>query len=151
MLEDSPAAYITTLEEALGYSDSVWMERAKRGSQGSGQASMLGFDAETPVAMGIGLRRRQHRRDVLVVVSVYVSAAHRGSGLAANLMQAIEEWGFGWGAPLATLWVAEANPRARAFYERIGYQPTGDRARMKPGSDHWEIRMEKPLSNDTHR
>ena len=143
MLEDSPEAFITTLPEAVAFDDSVWIERAAKGSAGSHQATMLGFDGDVPVAMAIGLRRNQGRRDVLVVVSVYVTPTHRGTSLATDLITETESWGVGWHAPLSTLWVAEENPRARAFYHRIGYRPTGDRTRMKPGSNRMEMRLEK--------
>ena len=79
MLEDSPEAFITTLPEAQAFDDSVWIERAAKGSEGSTQATMLGFDGDVPVAMAIGLRRSQGKQDVLVVVSVYVTPAHRGT------------------------------------------------------------------------
>lgn len=143
MLEDTPEAYITTLPEAVGFDDSVWIERAEKGSTGTSQATMLGFDGGIPVAMAVGLRKTQGRRDVLVLVSVYVSPGHRGTSLATDLIAETESWGIGWQAPLATLWVAEENPRARAFYHRIGYRPTGDRIRMKPGSNRMEMRLEK--------
>ena len=145
MLVDTPGAYITTLDEATAYPDSVWIERAEKGSTGSVQATFIGFDGDVPVAMAIGLRKRRAREDVLVVVSVYVAPAHRGTNLASELMGAVENWGSGWKAPAASLWVAETNDRARAFYTRLGYQPTGDRANMKPESDQMEIRLEKPL------
>lgn len=149
MLADTPGAYITTLDEAKSFADSVWMERSEKGSAGSEQATFLGFDGDVPVAMAVGLRKRRGRKGVLVIVSVYVSPALRGSGLASDLMGAVESWGSGWKAPAASLWVAETNDRARAFYARLGYEPTGDRTRMKPGSDHMEIRLEKSLRADS--
>jgi GNAT superfamily N-acetyltransferase len=145
MLVDTPDAYITTLEEAESFPDSVWIERAEKGSMGSVQATFIGFDGDVAVAMAIGLRKRRFREDILVIVSVYVSPTHRGTALASELMGAVENWGLDWKAPAASLWVAETNDRARAFYTRLGYQPTGDRTRMKPESDRMEIRLEKPL------
>ncbi len=146
MLTDSPDAFITTLDEATSYPDSEWIDRAEQGSVGSSQATMLGLDGDVPVAMAVGLRRRSGRKDILVIVSVYVSPTHRGTGLAADLLRAVEAWGSEWKAPTSTLWVAETNDRARALYIKLGYRPTGDRTRMKPGSDRMEIRLEKPLN-----
>lgn len=145
MLADTPGAYITTLEEAKSFDDSVWIERAEKGSIGSIQATFLGFHDEAPVAMAVGLRKRRFRQDILVIVSVYVSPTQRGTSLASDLMGSVEEWGSTWNAPASSLWVAETNERARAFYARLGYQPTGDRTRMKPESDQMEIRLEKRL------
>jgi GNAT superfamily N-acetyltransferase len=145
MLVDTPDAYITTLDEATSYPDSVWIERAENGSAGSEQATILGFDDGTPVAMAIGLRKRRDRTDILVIVSVYVAPSHRGTAVATDLMDAVERWGGEWNAPASSLWVTETNERAKAFYTKLGYKPTGDRARMKPHADRMEIRLEKSL------
>jgi ribosomal protein S18 acetylase RimI-like enzyme len=50
---------------------------------------------------------------------IYVLASHHGSGIAQQLLDATL------GDRPAILWVAEDNPRARAFYTRNGFQPDG--------------------------
>lgn len=47
--------------------------------------------------------------------SLYVAAAHRGTGLAARLLERAV------GSGPAYLWVFEGNPRAQAFYGRNGF------------------------------
>ncbi|HWU45805.1 MAG TPA: GNAT family N-acetyltransferase [Humibacter sp.] len=56
------------------------------------------------------------------VYSIYVLAAHHGSGLGQSLLDAVL-------APdeAAQLWVFENNPRAIAFYRRNGFTPNGTR------------------------
>lgn len=54
--------------------------------------------------------------------SLYVLAAHHGTGIGQTLLDTV----LAPGAP-AQLWVAEANPRARRFYERNGFLPDGAR------------------------
>jgi GNAT superfamily N-acetyltransferase len=55
----------------------------------------------------------------LEVMSLYVAAAHRGTGLAAHLLhRAI-------GDSAAHLWVFRDNPRAQAFYLKQGFRPDG--------------------------
>lgn len=54
--------------------------------------------------------------------SLYVLAAHHGTGIGQALLDAI----LAPGTP-AQLWVAESNPRARRFYERNGFLPDGAR------------------------
>jgi len=147
MLADAPSAFITTLDQAEAHPDSVWVERAQIGSRGDDQGTYLGLAGDDPVAMGIGLRRDQRGTDVLVIVSVFVAGPWRGTGLAVDLMSEIEHWGMAWGAPVSSLWVAESNDRARVFYDRCGYSPTGDRTRMGRGSERWEIRLEKRLAD----
>jgi ribosomal protein S18 acetylase RimI-like enzyme len=46
------------------------------------------------------------------------------------------------GATSVTLWVTEVNGRARAFYRRLGFVPTGDRQVVRPEEpDHWEEKL----------
>ncbi|MCC2313648.1 GNAT family N-acetyltransferase [Cellulomonas xiejunii] len=54
--------------------------------------------------------------------SLYVLAAHHGTGIGQVLLDAV----LAPGTP-AQLWVAESNPRARRFYERNGFLPDGAR------------------------
>jgi ribosomal protein S18 acetylase RimI-like enzyme len=51
---------------------------------------------------------------------LYVLAAYHGSGAGTDLLHAV----IGPGEP-ATLWVAEPNPRAQAFYRKHGFEPDG--------------------------
>jgi GNAT superfamily N-acetyltransferase len=55
----------------------------------------------------------------LELPSIYVLASHHGTGVAQRLLDAALG-----GAP-AYLWVADDNPRARAFYARNGFVPDG--------------------------
>jgi GNAT superfamily N-acetyltransferase len=51
--------------------------------------------------------------------SIYVLASHYGSSAGQRLLEAIL------GNSPATVWVADDNPRARAFYARNGFVPDG--------------------------
>ncbi|GAB4081711.1 GNAT family N-acetyltransferase [Modestobacter muralis] len=55
------------------------------------------------------------------LVSLYLRAAHHGSGLGQALLDAVLD-----DRP-ASLWVAEQNARARRFYERNGFSADGAR------------------------
>ena len=59
------------------------------------------------------------------VEQVYVSAAHRGSGLAAVLLAEAERLGAAGGHRIAWLAVVPGNARARRFYERCGWADEG--------------------------
>lgn len=54
--------------------------------------------------------------------SLYVLAAHHGSGVGQRLLDAVLS-----PETPAQLWVAERNPRARRFYERNGFLADGAR------------------------
>ena len=60
------------------------------------------------------------------VEQVYVASAHRGSGLAARLLDEAEWRVAGAGHDEAWLAVVVGNARARAFYERRGWRDHGD-------------------------
>ena len=52
-------------------------------------------------------------------------AAARGTGAAAQLVGAVEEWARDELAPTLHLHVNESAERARAFYEKVGFAPSG--------------------------
>jgi ribosomal protein S18 acetylase RimI-like enzyme len=59
------------------------------------------------------------------VEQVYVSAAHRGTGVAAELMREAERQVKANGHAKGWLAVAAGNARARAFYQRAGWHDEG--------------------------
>ena len=56
---------------------------------------------------------------------VYVAADHRGTSVAARLMEAGESMVAGRGFAVAWLAVVDGNARARRFYERCGWSNAG--------------------------
>ncbi|MEU1970737.1 GNAT family N-acetyltransferase [Microbacterium sp. NPDC019599] len=60
-----------------------------------------------------------------LAVAVYVSPAHRGTGLIDRLFHAGFDWARDQGARRVHLDVHADNARARAAYARIGFHPTG--------------------------
>lgn len=76
--------------------------------------AMVGFAAAGP-APADAVRERE-------LQALYVHPAAQGSGVADELLAAAL------GPGPAFLWVAEDNPRARAFYRRHGFRADGARA-----------------------
>ncbi len=70
----------------------------------------------------------------LELKSLYIGAPHRGSGLAITLADVAL------GNRDAHLWVFEQNPRAQAFYRKIGFEPDGT-AKIDPDTGVRERRM----------
>lgn len=64
---------------------------------------------------------------------MYVRPDHHGTGVGTLLLEAVLP------TRPAELWVVEANPRARRFYEKHGFVPDG--ARFVDDLDIVEIRM----------
>jgi GNAT superfamily N-acetyltransferase len=57
---------------------------------------------------------------------MYVTPSARGSGVAALLVAAVEEWARGEGARELFLQVGSSVARARAFYSKMGFEPTAE-------------------------
>lgn len=88
----------------------------------------------------VGLARACPSRDELPVRALelavlYLRAAHHGSGLGQALLDAAV------GDRPCSLWVAEDNPRAQAFYARNGFRPDGARTVEPTWDDLAEIRL----------
>jgi len=145
-LADSPGAFATTLEDARGFSDSVWQDRASKGAVGGSQATVLAFEDGSPVGMAVALLKPHISKDVAPIVSVYVSSRARRRGIGERLMDEVEAWANRNGAITTSLWVAEANESARTFYEGRGYELTSDRQQIPETPTGCEMRMIKNVS-----
>ena len=145
-LADTPTAFITTLDEARAFPDSVWIDRASAGASGEDQRTVLAIDGADTVGMSVGLFRPHARSGVVPIVSVYVSPRARRDGTGTRLMQDLEAWARTKGASMTSLWVVDTNEVARRFYERLGYVATLDRQKITVPPVRWETRLVKDLS-----
>jgi GNAT superfamily N-acetyltransferase len=66
------------------------------------------------------------------IYGFYLHPTAWGSGGAGALMSRCEEFLRDEGFTSATLWVLRDNPRARAFYEKAGWQATGKESLFTP-------------------
>lgn len=66
------------------------------------------------------------------VYAFYLHPRSWGSGAAAVLMSRCMEYLAELGLGTAVLWVLRDNPRARAFYEKMGWTPTGRTSNFAP-------------------
>lgn len=146
-LDDTPEAYITTLEEATAFPDGLWRSRARSGAAGDEQSTVLAFDASRPVGLAVGLNRMGVSPGMVAVVSVYVSPTARRRGVGRRVMGEVEAWARSIGASTASLWVVDGNDRARSFYRSIGYEPTLDRQQVTVPPVRWETRFVKDLTS----
>ena len=81
-----------------------------------------------------------------LLVGVYVAPSHRGdaAGVSRLLLDAVEQWALGHGDTLR-LEVHEDNPRARRFYEKLGFTLTGRSREYELAPGGLELEMIKPL------
>jgi len=62
--------------------------------------------------------------------AMYVTATRRGTGVAELLVDAVDEWARSQGASELYLHVTNLVPRARAFYEKVGFRSNGEVASL---------------------
>lgn len=121
-LRDSPETFASTVEHELALGEQDWRERMERAAwfvarQGDEQ---VGLVAVFPVPEA-NPATKWH------LISMWASPRVRGRGVAGLLVDAAAGHVAAAGAERLTLWVADGNDRAYAFYLRAGFRPTGQR------------------------
>jgi ribosomal protein S18 acetylase RimI-like enzyme len=137
-LADAPYAFMSTLESEEGYDERRWREWITR------TVFFLAWDGDRPVGVvgGFGLEDGGWH-----VISMWVCAQLRGTGVADRLIDAVAQHAHAKAAPALTLWVTDGNDRARAFYERAGFRGTGKRQPVRPDTPQdWEEEMIRNLA-----
>lgn len=77
---------------------------------------------------------------------LYVAARHRGTGLAAHLLALAEHHAVARGANRLLLWSDARFTRAHRFYEKHGWQRTGETRSLADLSATVEFRFEKAVA-----
>jgi GNAT superfamily N-acetyltransferase len=152
-LADAPEAFASTLERELGYSDERWQEWLGSTVATFG-AFMAGEELGPSEARIVGMaaarvRPRPGQPDDYCewrLMSVWLSPGLRGTGTATRLVDAVREQARQSGADVLSLWVTDGNERARAFYGRLGFEPTGRHQLVPEQPDHWETELAQPLN-----
>jgi GNAT superfamily N-acetyltransferase len=145
MLRDTPLAFLETLEHAESVDEQVWRARARRGET-PGQTSVVAIENGRWVGQMGGYIPDTATGPMLV--GVYVTPNRRGesAGVTRALLTEIERWALDQGRPTLRLEVHEDNPRARRFYEKLGFVLTGRTTEypLEPGG--LELEMIKLLA-----
>ncbi|MFI1098567.1 GNAT family N-acetyltransferase [Streptomyces sp. NPDC020917] len=123
----APVAFARTYAEESAMTDEEWSRRASgvgaqqfvavRPADGGGNDATGDWVGMAVVVV--------ERPDYLSINAVYVRPELRGAGVAAKLFETAVAWTWE-RADRLHLWVHEKNPRAQAFYRRLGFVPTGE-------------------------
>ncbi|NAZ86643.1 GNAT family N-acetyltransferase [Kineococcus sp. T90] len=137
-LADSPGAFGSTLAREEAFDEATWRTRVADGDWFLARAGdeVVGIAAAVPSADDPADRE---------LVSVWVDPAHRGGPTATGLVESSCAWAAALGASTVSLRVTDANPRARRFYERLGFRPTGERRPLPRDPALAEERMRRAL------
>ena len=141
-LIEAPYAFASTLAREQEFTDETWRSRA-----GSGR-TFGAWRGETIVGLATGLPAEAPPRAAAPwhLVGMWVAPACRGQGVADQLVEAVCDLARQSGAASVTLWVTEVNDRARAFYRRLGFAPTGGRQLVRPEEpEHFEEELSRRL------
>lgn len=135
-LQEAPGAFASTYEEEVRRPGEWWVE---------GMRKLTWFVAEEDGELAgvvAGLPSTDHPE----IVSMWVEPAARGTGVADELLQSVIAWAEQEGADGICLAVAEGNDRARRFYERAGFVPSGpgEPLRSRPDVCTTEMRLQLP-------
>jgi GNAT superfamily N-acetyltransferase len=117
-LADAPDDFDSTLEEARAWTTEEWRAWISRG------ATFLFEDARGVRGIAAGDPHRSDRGAVFLE-ALWVHPDLRGTGTAGALVGAVLSWAEVKGAARVWLHVVKSNGRARRFYEKLGFRPTG--------------------------
>ena len=114
-LADAPEAFYSTLAQEEGRTEAEWRAGATTASW------FAALDADGAPAGLVAVVHGGPPPGDAMLISMWVSAAHRGTGLAMDLVAAALDSAAGAGAERLTLWVRTGNARAIAAYQRMGF------------------------------
>jgi ribosomal protein S18 acetylase RimI-like enzyme len=136
-LSEAPDAFGSTYEREVARTTSDWQRWMSPGAT---------FILDGPAgARGIVAGLRDETDSAVVhLMAMWVHPTIRGSGAADELVAAVLAWGASEGAQLVRLNVIQGNDRARRFYERMGFCPTGHRE-VRERDGVIEMQMERRL------
>lgn len=137
-----PSAYAFHLDDALVQSDDDWQRRTTL------SPIFIAFEAVQPIGiMGHNPNATRNQGHRTSLIAVYVKASRWGTGVAKNLLAAIEKDAKSKGIHIVELGVNQNNPRAQAFYKRQGYTQFGyqPKAMCLDGEFMDEVLMQKWL------
>jgi ribosomal protein S18 acetylase RimI-like enzyme len=152
MLADTPMAYVESLASALVQTEGQWRSRAAAMTAPGSVTFVAEDDSAANRCCGLMRVVVKHPQEAnrplqAVLISVYVAAAYRGTGLADRLLSgAVDAAASELAAGILQLGVHEDNTRALGFYARHGFQDTGRREAYPLDTSKKEIIMELPLS-----
>lgn len=143
-LADAPDAFSTTLAQAEAYSDDDWRTRAGRFAIGPPAAMCIAYMDGMPCGM-MSCYPAASAKQAAELTAAWADPAARGQGVADALVASIAGWARAQGFALLQAWVVENNPRAIAFYKKVGFAETGPREPVAPGSPHSMVLLAQRL------
>ena len=142
-LQDTPQAFGSTFARESQFTETEWLERAKRwdGETGIG---FLAIDNGHECGIAGGLIDADDRTRV-VLVSMWTAPTHRRSGIGRALVDHVLGWARGREARTLRLMVTSGNEPAIRFYEKLGFARTGRTEPYPNDPGLIEYEMSRPI------
>ncbi|MED4581343.1 GNAT family N-acetyltransferase [Brevibacillus choshinensis] len=139
-LQKDPDAFGATYEDEKKRTLEEWKERLSQTSPGESGYFGAFSDGEIVGTIGFFRHKGTKARHKVAIVSMYVRESHRGSGLAAGLMNAAIDYLRGLGdVDQVQLAVVTTNPAAVRFYEKIGFATYGfEKRALRVGDQYFD-------------
>jgi GNAT superfamily N-acetyltransferase len=146
-LRDSPLAFVEQHDQALAQPDAHWQERVGRGAGAADVATFVAVEAGELVGKATCFIEPEITGYVSAhLVGVYVCPPLRGRGVAEAVVAAAIGWARDEAhAVRVRLFVIETNDRAMAFYQRLGFAPTGATMAYPPDPAYTEYELARPV------
>lgn len=109
-LRESPGAFVSRYEDAVGRSDESWAEQADSGAAGADRATFVTV-GDRPVGV-VSLYRDEDGVEVGELLQMWVAPEVRGGTVAGEMLMAVLEWAEGSGFALVKAEVMGKNERA---------------------------------------
>ncbi|RYD19531.1 MAG: GNAT family N-acetyltransferase [Verrucomicrobiaceae bacterium] len=138
-LKESPEAFASTYESALERSEESWRQQADASATGGDRATFVVL-TDRPVGVA-ALYRNPEKSEEGEMIQVWVSPENRGSGIAADLMQAIFDWAAANGFLTIVAEVTPNNSKALRFYQKHGFVLVHPAAAGAGANPLWERKV----------
>ncbi|GID31567.1 GNAT family N-acetyltransferase [Paractinoplanes brasiliensis] len=146
MLADSPLAFLETLAQAAERSHASYRQRVVQASRGDSLAQFVADPGEGERLIGhAGGTISPDFPGETVIFAVYVTPAHRGGKVVADLIEAVAAWSTSAGRLKTLLEVVVGNNRALRAYEKLGFTDTGERVPHPVIPALTELRMRRSV------
>ncbi|MER6910714.1 GNAT family N-acetyltransferase [Streptomyces sp. NPDC000594] len=144
-LAEAPRAFGSTLGDWQGEGDREERWRARLGIPGALDLVALLDGRPVGMASGVPEGPEPGGSGAVELISVWVDPAARGRGVGDRLIQEIETWAAGRGAPLLKLSVRHGNDTALALYTRHGFRDTGEPGALLPDGTGQTVLAKTPV------
>jgi ribosomal protein S18 acetylase RimI-like enzyme len=137
-LAESPGAFGTTVEQASARTEEEWQACLWD------RVNFVAFNADRPVGLVSGIPGPDP--DCAELISMWVAPEHRRRSVGERLVHEVAAWAREEGYRELRLGVVDDNGGARAFYERLGFTPTGLTYPYPNDPQRWELELTLPLA-----